>query len=61
MGKSWIKKKECFIRNEKPKSEKQIQAEFNLENDTTELNLYTTTRRGPLFENTADTESRIEK
>lgn len=45
----------------KPKSERQIQAEFNLENDTTELNLYTTTRRGPLFENTADTESRIEK
>lgn len=33
---------------EKPKSEKQIQAEFDLANDPTELSLYTTTRRGPL-------------
>ena len=33
---------------EKPKSEKQIHAEFNLANDPTELSLYTTTRCGPL-------------
>ena len=33
---------------EKPKSEKQIRAEFNLANDPTEFSLYTTTRGGPL-------------
>ena len=50
-----------LLEMKKAKSEKQIQAEFNLANDPTELNLYTTTRRGPLPEYTADTDSQIEK
>ncbi|XP_073228377.1 uncharacterized protein [Porites lutea] len=49
---AWAKaagrRKKVLARMEKPKSEKQIHAEFNLANDPTELSLYTTTRRGPL-------------
>ncbi|KAL9959797.1 hypothetical protein ACROYT_G033153 [Oculina patagonica] len=46
---------------EKPKSEKQIEAEFNLANDPTELNLYTTSRTGPPPEYDATCDSQIEK
>jgi len=49
---AWAKaagrRKKVLAKMEKPKSEKQIQAEFNLANDPTQLSLYTTTRRGPL-------------
>ena len=46
---------------EKPKSDRQIEAEFNLANDPTELNLYTTTKTGtPPSYNTVY-ESQIEK
>ncbi|PFX21284.1 uncharacterized protein LOC111335782 [Stylophora pistillata] len=60
-AKAGLRRKKVLLEMKKPKSEKQIQAEFNLENDPTELNLYTTTRKGPLPEYTADSESRIEK
>ena len=49
---AWAKaagrRKKVLAKMEKPKSEKQIQADFNLANDPTQLSLYTTTRRGPL-------------
>ena len=46
---------------EKPKSDRQIEAEFNLANDPTELNLYTTTKTGtpPAYDTAYD--SQIEK
>jgi len=46
---------------EKPKSDKQIEAEFNLVNDPTELNLYTTTKTGTPPSYNAAYESQIEK
>lgn len=45
----------------KPKSEKQIQAEYNLANDPTELKLYTTSKQGPPPDYNAEYDSQIEK
>lgn len=50
-----------LMKMEKPKSEKQIQAEFNLANDPTELNLYTTSRTGSPPEYNSTYDSQIEK
>ncbi|KAJ7318878.1 hypothetical protein OS493_037289 [Desmophyllum pertusum] len=60
-AKAGQKRRKDLMEMEKPKSEKQILAEFNLANDPTELNLYITTRKGPLPEYTADHESQLEK
>ena len=49
---AWAKaagrRRKVLAKMEKPKSDKQIRAEFNLANDPTEFSLYTTTRGGPL-------------
>ena len=46
---------------EKPKSDRQIEAEFNLANDPTELNLYTTTKTGTPPAYNVAYDSQIEK
>ena len=61
---AWAKaagrRRKVLAKMEKPKSDEQIKAEFNLANDSTELSLYTTTRGGPPS-NFNEEDSQIEK
>lgn len=61
---AWAKaagrRRKVLAKMEKPKSDKQIKAEFDLANDPKELSLYITTRRGPLPGFNED-DSQIEK
>lgn len=49
-AKATQRRRRSLARLQRPKTIEKIQAEYRLANDPTELNLYTTTRRGPVTE-----------